>query len=61
MGYLRYTFSKMRFKNVILIFDVKIDSILILVLIFDLKFTLILFLITNCIVSAQRQVIAGRS
>ena len=37
------------------------ESIPISVLIFDLKFPLILILITNCLVSAQRQVIAGRS
>ena len=46
---------------IILITELIPRSITILVLIFDLKFTLILFLINNCIVSAQRQVIAGRS
>ena len=47
MGYLRDTFYEMRCEIAILIFEVKIDSILILVFIFVLRFPLILILICD--------------
>ena len=40
-------FSKMLFKNALLLFDVKIDSILVSILIFDLIFQLIIIFICD--------------